>query len=652
MREDPKLADWDYIRPRVITQSLYSDGPRSGHFPDETLPPQDSDEERPLDALSLHTIDEDAPAPVFRRSTTLSPEMAMPERLLGPRFLCYLDETQPRGYRTFNTKDWAKAYGADGTADYIFVSYTRRQFYTLIAGDPSLPAERNVTLQKAADRDTATLVDFAIRASRAANVSAFWIDYECVQPEGGERAEDSMEDVYRICDIVRSAHSLAIVTGPALLPNYEHDGDEALTTKADWLHDWGRRLWTVPEALLCPAEHRIAVYAVGSPTPEHVAKRNLASRVWDDAGALRQLVDHYESSLPLTQLELISIALECLQRRQTEKRRNGDVAYALMGLLRQRPKVVKKDSDFQAFARLSLANDSNMLLERLICLKPSTLDAPWHNMRDTWKARLWDIYPLCQVSEIVGKDTIMLGGARGAVINWSNLHAVDFHAISARPKAWLMVRSGSAVMIPLLSCICFLWIFLSVMSTLASPRVPDEVVLMLYAPFAVFIAFAFCLALWVPALLKQLYSREIHEAQARFFGIEGCPDLEEAEKHIFGQAKNRIKWVSPSNPGQPASDVRGPPPIYGESARQFTLIDTLTLSAIAFEARRPPNVVIACGRERGFVRSVLCSYDVSSNTFIKEGVMRMSTTTLDRMPKMDMFRFTLSSADHGPEVTA
>lgn len=276
-KEDPKFADWDYIKPRVITQYPYSDEPRPGTSPDETLPPQDSGEERPLDALILHTIGEDAPAPTLRRSTTLRSETTMPRRLLGPRFLCYLDDTQPQGYKTLKTKDWAKANGADGTADYIFVSYTRRQFYTLIAGDPSRPAERNLTLQEAADRDTATLVDFAIRASRAANVPAFWIDYECVQPEGGERAEDSMEDVYRICDIVRSAHSSAIVTGPALLPNYEHDGDEALTTKADWLRDRGRRLWTVPEALLCPAKHRIAVYAVGSPTPEHVAKRNLAS---------------------------------------------------------------------------------------------------------------------------------------------------------------------------------------------------------------------------------------------------------------------------------------------------------------------------------------------------------------------------------------
>lgn len=272
-------------------------------------------------------------------------------------------------------------------------------------------------------------------------------------------------------------------------------------------------------------------------------------------------------------------------------------------------------------------------------------------MHDAWKARLWDIYPLCQVSEVVGRNTIMLGGARGAVINWSYLYAVDFHAISARPKAWHLVRAAPTMMFTFLSSFALVWIMLSVVSTYTRHGLPREAVFTACAPFGVLIPISFCLALWVPALLKQLYSREIHDVQARFFGIEGRPVLEEVEKHIFGQAKDRIKWVSPSNPGQPASAVRGPPPIHGEDARQFTFIDTLNLSAIVFEARRPPNVVIACGRERGFVRPVLCSYDVTSNTFIKEGVVRMSTTTLDRMPKMDMFRFTLSSAGHGPEVT-
>ena len=43
-----------------------------------------------------------------------------------------------------------------------------------------------------------------------------------------------------------------------------------------------------------------------------------------------------------------------------------------MGLLRLRPKIDRTDSPFQAFARLSLANDSDMLLERLMCILPES----------------------------------------------------------------------------------------------------------------------------------------------------------------------------------------------------------------------------------------------------------------------------------------
>lgn len=69
-----------------------------------------------------------------------------------------------------------------------------------------------------------------------------------------------------------------------------------------------------------------------------------------------------------------------------------------MGLLRVRPQVDPTDSAFQAFARLSLANDSDMLLERLICTLPKTQDQPWWSMDDAWNSSLWDIYPQCQIA--------------------------------------------------------------------------------------------------------------------------------------------------------------------------------------------------------------------------------------------------------------
>jgi hypothetical protein len=68
----------------------------------------------------------------------------------------------------------------------------------------------------------------------------------------------------------------------------------------------------------------------------------------------RQLVDHFLN-------ELVTIALDCLSRRKTHRKFPGDVSYALMGLIRRRPAVEPRDSESMAFARLSLANDSDRL---------------------------------------------------------------------------------------------------------------------------------------------------------------------------------------------------------------------------------------------------------------------------------------------------
>ncbi|KAK7522018.1 hypothetical protein IWZ03DRAFT_107683 [Phyllosticta citriasiana] len=117
-------------------------------------------------------------------------------------------------------------------------------------------------------------------------------------------------------------------------------------------------------------------------------------------------------------LELLSFGLECFQSRQTDQRTRGGMAYALMALLRGRPKVNKNDSAFEAFARLSLANDSGRLLERMICMLPPKPNAEWFHIRDKWSARLWDIGPIAQVGEILDNETVSLDGAYGATIEW------------------------------------------------------------------------------------------------------------------------------------------------------------------------------------------------------------------------------------------
>ena len=95
-----------------------------------------------------------------------------------------------------------------------------------------------------------------------------------------------------------------------------------------------------------------------------------------------------------------------------------------MGLLRIRPQVEPSDTAFQAFARLSLANDNNMLLERLMCTLPNSPEQHWSDMSDAWKVNLWDIYPKCQVAGVGHNDTVIIDGLRAANVRWESFTRV------------------------------------------------------------------------------------------------------------------------------------------------------------------------------------------------------------------------------------
>lgn len=183
------------------------------------------------------------------------------------------------------------------------------------------------------------------------------------------------------------------------------------SSRRELLLSWGARMWTVPKVLLGSSEHLLAIYQYEETefvddtkryenikAPRELAKRNFAAEAWEDPKLMRQLIDHFEGSLVLGPLELVTLGLECLQARLNQMKRNeyklfseGDMSYALLGLMRRRPAVDKNDSDFEAFAKLSLANDSNKLLERLICLLPLGNEDPWHRILDAWGVKLWDI---------------------------------------------------------------------------------------------------------------------------------------------------------------------------------------------------------------------------------------------------------------------
>lgn len=174
---------------------------------------------------------------------------------------------------------------------------------------------------------------------------------------------------------------------------------------------------------------------------------------------------------------------------------------------------------------------------------------------------------------------------------------------------------------------------------------------------------ALIIMLSAPALLRHIYLGKAWKWQAQFVGLEGVPsDLNFVEKRLFGSASSRLRWsaagsaLSQHAPSEEDNDERrGLHPLQPATSRGangeesndadslpiFTLVDTYSMTAMAFRAARPPTAVIILGQEGGMQRAALCSYDWRRNTFSREEVIRLKTTVLDRIPRIDRFRFSL-----------
>lgn len=252
----------------------------------------------------------------------------------------------------------------------------------------------------------------ARRLAEELGVEAYWIDYEC----RSKRQPKATDDVHRFCDVVRGAHQVCVI-----LP-------DRLRTS---LVFFGSRLWCLPEILLA-RNHKVMLCTPGFPgqrdSTELVDIMEMTHRAWalritednkivsdGNEEIFRLLAEHYTGTLTLSRLELIQVALEALGSRGVKKFQTGDLAYALMTLLAMRPRMDPTDSEQQALARLSLANDSDQIVERMACmdqLKSRGMERRF-NISDDLGAKLWDIEPLCQVAGVCNDGSIILDGAFG-----------------------------------------------------------------------------------------------------------------------------------------------------------------------------------------------------------------------------------------------
>ena len=554
--------------------------------------------------------------------------------LLRPRHLCLLVLEGGTGFTVISVDQWYAENAHSGQVlEYLFVAYSSEQF------------------RNSSDSDMKALHDIAEKATRDAGIPAFWVAGSCMPSDAN--LED---DVYRIADIVRGAKHMVVAvalgaTNRNLVP-----------TPAELLQRWGSRIWTFPELLLCPSDE-IPIYSLenGKPAALHIlAKEQMGKAVWKDATVSQQLMDHYQGSISLSRLELAILALKCLYARQTTQWFSGDQAYALMGLLRLRPHIDRSDSAFQAFARVSLSNDSDRLLERYVCLLPKTLEQPWHCMDDQYESSPWDIEPQCQVAGICHDDTVILDGAHGACIRWKSFKPVwaatgpSFKRICAQK---LMEMS-------------FVFFFIAVGLFAAAGQLggrrcqncDDFGIRPPVAPFIVpgviFLLIWVSIVLLTPMLVRIVYGGKFHNVQARFFGIEGYLNPPTVERAIFGGAFGRLKWsvngsplsrsitnaqgekigIDPCRDANTIEKVERSKRAKPGDLRIFTLVDTYNMEITLFEAVRPPTALFICGNEGGMQRAVACFYDWPTQTFHRETVLRVPTETLNRMHRVPRFK--------------
>jgi hypothetical protein len=457
-----------------------------------------------------------------------------------------------------------------------------------------------------------------------------------------------------------------------------------------WLKQWGTRLWTLPEVLLCPKEHRIKLIfsGLGPKQPMVIAKRNFAVRAWDkDVHTVNELMNHHEGSVNLHPVTLLTYALECFTRRGTDQLAQGDVAYAIMGLVShlQRPKVIHTDTGFRAFARLSLAYDDGQILGRLMCLSPKGSNAAWSNTTDHYDTKLNDIRTSCRVVEIMeNEDALVIDDLRGATIHWDRISGSDSLDFVPDLSLWFLSYLVSHGFLKLtLSALWFSLFGGLIMDKLKDSRGEDAVrsfqydlaiswglealwhavvALLIPIPFlyfhdavqtqrpplqwnskagiAKFVARVLFI-IFMPLLLLFRITVRRHPRKARLIGIEGAPDTSTIERHLWGFNWGKLEVVDLDT----YSDETPNPNHVTTLRHTFTLLDTKARTVTRFRSISPPVAMLIGGQEGSEHRAMLCSYDYKTDIFHRERVIRVSSDSYDMTHKASRLRLSLRQND-------
>ena len=534
------------------------------------------------------------------------------------------------------------------------------------------------------------LEEMAAWATLRAGCSAYWLDHRCIASDKAQ--DEKTADINRICDVIRTAHQIVV-----MLPDQR--GKPNSKPQHQLLQEWGDSMWTLPEGLLTPENIQFCYRTEqGSFNTFELEKLEMTDMVWRDATEdiddppTRVLAEHYTGTLVLSRLELFSAALAALCGRESSHTlyTDADLAYALMGLLHHRIEPDSTDDLFQALARLSLANDSDQLIERMICMYPKPYDKmhPRHasafrrlfellTKKDHFETHLWDIKPLCEIVG-VGKEptTVMINNCKAIPIRWKNFPRMKYARHEGLKKMFssIFVRSGAwwfqtgvtlaIVYAPILLA--------SVTSNLSrdqldpnGPGYNSNLVKWLVAVFCAFVAVGIVLSAFGPPAVRRLFGGAVLRTSPHLVAFEGVMPIRDLERIVFGNVNNRLSYEPSSSPfilhhrnperreGMEPSwitDSPGQPDLpIPAGHRLFTLVDTNNLGVTIFTALRPPTVALICGREGGMLRTVLCSWRFSMDCLFREAVVRLPNDTFDIAKTPNWLKLSLGNQEEMKE---
>jgi hypothetical protein len=476
---------------------------------------------------------------------------------------------------------------------------------------------------------------------------AYWMDSECL----GESDAEKNVDLYRMSDVYRGAKQTLIM----IQPQPAKDPDDKDTPERRGWKSWGGRVWTLPEALLS----RNLLCKVGNNDVQEISLRQIGNHAYEVNEEEMAIIDGLSGKDVLHRLERLTMLKNALWRRATSGhaanvdpdapktldhpafRFRAEKVYALMGFFEHRIMPDASESSLTALARLSMANDSDRVAERMIAMLPDSIQdkACWYADHDAFGAKLWHIEPAVQLAGTSETEAIVLDGCRAACIRWKDFPAMSFSGGAS-------YKRKIAFCLPMVALLSFL---VGIILLVIRAHHPHLAHLLRHHHFGVlFLFLGILLFIASPKAVEYGTSEVDTFVEPWLVGVKGYVSARRLSRILYGGS---IVAYTPSGstlsrPKETGDDRAGDADAAENAVKDeekkladgeaiYTLVDTHSNSICHFKAKRPPTVCVYVGREGGLGRYLLCSENCTGNELHKESVIRLPTYISDYMLRTD-----------------